>query len=186
MTRSTILLVDDEPALLDGLRHTLRREPFEILQAACGEEAVATLTSIDVDAVVSDQDMPGMRGTELLSWIREHRSDTVRILLTGRATLDVALDCVNKGEVYRFLTKPCEPADLIATLHSGIAHRELMREARKLLEYSRRQRTRLQELEARHPGITTPQRAEDGCLVLEDGDEDLETVLAEITRLVGG
>jgi len=87
--KARILLVDDEPALLDGLRRTLRREPFEILLASCGEEAVATLTSFDVDAVVSDQDMPGMRGTELLSWIREHRFDTVRVLLTGRATLDV-------------------------------------------------------------------------------------------------
>jgi len=184
--KARILLVDDEPALLDGLRRTLRREPFEILLASCGEEAVATLTSFDVDAVVSDQDMPGMRGTELLSWIREHRFDTVRVLLTGRATLDVALDCMNKGEVYRFLTKPCEPTDLIATLHSGIAHRELMREARRLIEYSRRQRTRLQDLEARYPGITTPQRADDGCLVIEEGDDDLETVLAEIKRLVGG
>ncbi len=185
MKKSRILLVDDEPALLDGLRRSLRREPFDIFQASCGEEAVATLTSLDVDAVVSDQDMPGMPGTELLSWIREHRSDTVRVLLTGRATLDVALDCVNKGEVYRFLTKPCLPADLIATLHSGIAHRELLREARRLLEHSRRQHTRLADLEKRFPGITAPSCTEDGSHLLEEGSDDLETVLAEISRLVG-
>jgi two-component system, probable response regulator PhcQ len=184
MKKSRILLVDDEPALIDGLRRMLRREPFDVVQAGCGEEAVAILSSSEVDAVVSDQDMPGMRGTELLRWMREHRPDVLRVLLTGRATLDVALDCVNRGEVYRFLTKPCDPADLISTLHSGIAHRELLREARKLVEYSRRQRALLEDLEARCPGITTAKKTEDGFLVIEEGPEDLETLLAEISKLV--
>lgn len=103
-----ILLVDDEQPILDAYRRVLRgRYDLDV-----ADSAVAALQMIKKQGpyavVISDMRMPNMNGVQLLSLLRQSDPDMVRIMLTGNADQKTAIDAVNKGEVYRFLTKPCD------------------------------------------------------------------------------
>lgn len=129
----SILLVDDEPAILDGLRRQLRgRFPVETaVGAADGSSAVAAKAFA---VVVSDLRMPGMDGVQFLAQVRERAPDAVRIMLTGQADVEAAVQAVNRGNLFRFLTKPCPPEDLIAALDAALAQHRLLIAERELLE----------------------------------------------------
>jgi DNA-binding NtrC family response regulator len=81
--------------------------------------------------------MPGMDGIELLSRVAERSPDTVRVLLTGHADLKAAIDAVNHGDVYRFLTKPCPPEALRQAVDDAERHAVLVRDQRKLYSLKR-------------------------------------------------
>jgi response regulator RpfG family c-di-GMP phosphodiesterase len=117
--RARVLLVDDEPALLDGLRRQLRRS-FDVSTAEGGEEALELMQEGEPYAVVlSDMRMPGMDGAAFLAVVRERYPDTVRLLLTGQADMQSTIAAINDGQIYRFLSKPC-PAETIQTaLHDA-------------------------------------------------------------------
>jgi response regulator RpfG family c-di-GMP phosphodiesterase len=82
----TVLLVDDEPNVLAGLQRALRKEPYLIFSATSAEMALVVLQARTVDVVISDQDMPGMRGADFLAKVRQEFPDTVRFMLTGKPT----------------------------------------------------------------------------------------------------
>jgi len=105
-----ILFVDDEPNVLSGLQRTLRNDyPLDIAQG--GEQALAILQNKGPYAViVSDMRMPGMSGLELLAQVEAKSPDTVRMMLTGNADQKTAVDAINRGHIFRFMTKPCEAA----------------------------------------------------------------------------
>jgi two-component system, probable response regulator PhcQ len=109
---ATILLVDDEPNVTDALKRALRREPYELLTATSAFAAQQILERQHVDVVVSDEQMPGMSGSELLSSVRKQFPHTIRMILSGQASLEAAVRAINEGEVYRFFLKPCNPTDL--------------------------------------------------------------------------
>ena len=103
-----ILFVDDEPAVLDGYRRSLYKE-FRIETATCGSDALDLVANSGPYAVVvSDMRMPGMDGVRFLSQVRSVSPDSVRVILTGYADFQSAMNAVNEGAVFRFLTKPCE------------------------------------------------------------------------------
>ena len=133
MAHPTILLVDDEPAVREGLRLTLRPAGYRILEAGSGEQALAVLQAEPVDLIVSDHLMPGMTGLQLLAHVRDRFPDTARIMLTGHADLDTAVRAINEGEIYRFLSKPCDRLELQVTVHLALERLELERENRRLL-----------------------------------------------------
>jgi response regulator RpfG family c-di-GMP phosphodiesterase len=100
------------------------------LSAAEGLEMMAEKT---FDVVVSDMRMPGMDGIELLTQVKDKYPDTVRMMLTGNTDLETAIAAVNAGNVFRFLTKPCEPEMLVAMLEAGIEQHRLVTAERELL-----------------------------------------------------
>lgn len=100
-----LLCVDDEPLVLNALMR-LFRQHYEVGIATSGAQALQLMSTLPFDVVISDQRMPGMNGVELLGRIREQHPRTMRILLTGYADLQATLDAVNRGEVYRYVTKP--------------------------------------------------------------------------------
>jgi len=102
----TILLVDDEPGIRAALSRMLRADGYRILTAATGSEGLETLAVNRVQVIISDQRMPGMSGTEFLNIVKELYPDTVRIILSGYTDLEVVTDSVNRGSVFKFLTKP--------------------------------------------------------------------------------
>ena len=104
--RKTLLVVDDEPGIRSALNRTLRRDGYHILTAEGGAEALEVLAVNPVQVVISDQRMPGMSGTEFLNTVRQLHPDTVRIILSGYTDLDVVTESVNRGAVFKFLTKP--------------------------------------------------------------------------------
>ena len=129
-----VLCVDDEPRLLDGLKLVLRRE-YEVLTAKGGTEGIALFQSSQpIEVVLSDMRMPGMSGGAFLARIRELDPTSVRMLLTGHADIEAAASAVNEGQLFRFMTKPCPPATLLACFDAALAQRRLLLAERELLE----------------------------------------------------
>ena len=132
--RPRILFVDDEPHVLDALRRQLR-DSFIVQTAQSGAAGLALLESEDpFSVIVSDMQMPGMNGATFLRHARERSPDSVRLLLTGHADVDAAIDAVNDGHVFRFLRKPCPPAVLQPALASAVDQHRLVTSERELLE----------------------------------------------------
>jgi len=178
----TVLLVDDQTSVVEGLERALRREPYKFLGANSADRALEILADTAVDVIVSDEQMPGMSGTELLARVRRDYPDTMRIMLTGHATLEAALHAINEGEVFRFLTKPCTHVDLAVTIRHALQQKALMDKARRLLRTVKRQSALLDELERTNPGITSVRTTPDGAIVLDDDDlpHDLDEFMKEI------
>ncbi|KPK74638.1 MAG: response regulator receiver protein [Phycisphaerae bacterium SM23_30] len=176
----TILLIDDEPNVIAALKHALRRERYHILSAPSADEALEILDQESVDVVVSDEKMPGMSGSELLAVIRQKYPDTIRIILTGRASVEAAVRAINEGEVYRFLLKPCNGFDLAITIRRALQYKKLLSKSRQLVHNSRRQNALLQELEKRHPGITKIDRNGDGAIIVDELEEEFEPLMKAV------
>ena len=129
-----ILFVDDEPSVLSGYQRLLHRE-FNVSTASGGEQGLASIRANGPYAVViSDMRMPGMNGAQFLSQVKEKAPDTVRMLLTGYADLSAAMDAVNEGNIFRFLTKPCEKESLAKAIDTGVEQYRLVRMEKELLE----------------------------------------------------
>ncbi len=129
-----ILLVDDDNNILDGYRRSLRRE-FEMETAPSGREALKLIAEAGPYAVVvSDMRMPEMDGIQLLSMIRAQSPDTIRIMLTGNADMDTAIDAINEGAIFRFLNKPCSKEAMAKTLTAGLVQYGLVMAEKQLLE----------------------------------------------------
>jgi response regulator RpfG family c-di-GMP phosphodiesterase len=132
--KAEILFVDDEPNLLTGIQLSLRKE-FVIDTALGGAKALALISGQSPYAVVvADMQMPGMNGIEFLTELEKTSPDTVRIMLTGNADQKTASDAVNQGHIFRFLTKPCPPEELIPALHAGLKQYRLVTAERDVLE----------------------------------------------------
>ena len=131
---SKILLVDDEPNILLGLQRTLRKQ-FQLETAQGGEEALALLSSNGGFAVVvADMCMPGMNGVELLREFRDRSPDTIRVMLTGNADQKTAVEAVNQGHVFQFLSKPCPPDRIANVLANALRQYQLVTAEKQLLE----------------------------------------------------
>jgi CheY-like chemotaxis protein len=104
--REYVLLVDDESSILSSLRRILRREGYNILTAESAVEGFALLAKHPIQVIVSDQRMPEMNGIEFLSKVKSMHPKTVRMVLSGYSDVSAVTDAINKGAVYRFLTKP--------------------------------------------------------------------------------
>jgi DNA-binding NtrC family response regulator len=131
MSRPAILIVDDDANLLQGLELTLRKE-YRLLAASDAGTALRILGSQTIDVVLADHRMPGMNGLEFLRIVRNRHPDTVRIVMTGHVTAELAIQALNEAEVYRFLRKPVSPDDMHITLYLACERQKLDRENRRL------------------------------------------------------
>jgi ActR/RegA family two-component response regulator/tRNA A-37 threonylcarbamoyl transferase component Bud32 len=113
---SSVLFVDDDLDILRGLMRCMRKQPFRFRTATSGEEALRILKEAPIDLVVSDLQLPGMSGTDLLGQVAHDYPNCVRIMLTGQPTLSAAMSAINEGEVYRFLNKPYDAEELAALI----------------------------------------------------------------------
>jgi diguanylate cyclase (GGDEF)-like protein len=147
---SALLIVDDEPAVLGGLELLFRGQGYEVLTADNPARALKLLKSRSagqpVGIVISDYRMPGMNGIELLHEVSLGLPDTLRILLTGKSDTVPAVDAVNQGGLYRFLTKPCDHALLLKTVKDAFELYESAREKRLLNEELSKANEELREL----------------------------------------
>jgi diguanylate cyclase (GGDEF)-like protein len=151
-------VVDDEPSILTTLAHLLSDE-FEVVTADSAEAAQAVFGQRDIDLVLSDQRMPRMTGVQLLEWVRQRSPRTVRLLMTGFAELEEAVEAINRGQVFRYIFKPWRGEELLETLRSAAhtfqlerTNAQLFEDLRRLnLELEQRVRQRTAELqEANH------------------------------------
>ncbi len=138
VTRHRILIVDDEPHVVRGATMWLRRH-YEVHGATSAREALSTLEEHGpFAAVLTDLRMPGMDGLAFLVEVRRRQPDAVRMLLTGHADVDTAVDIVNEAGVFRFLVKPCPRSRLLAAFKDAVAQYELVTAERVLLEQTLR------------------------------------------------
>ena len=125
-----VLLVDDEANILNALARLFLDRDVRVLRAGSGEEALGIVRREPVAVVVSDNLMPGMRGVELLSQVRNLSPDTVRVLLTGYADLATAIEAINRGEVFRFHVKPWIDEEIVLTVEEGVRRHQVVRSLR--------------------------------------------------------
>lgn len=129
-----LLFVDDDPSLLAGLQRTLRKL-YDIETALGGEEGLARIREHGPYAVVvADMTMPGMNGVAFLEQVQTLSPQSVRLMLTGNADQQTAIDAVNRGAVFRFLTKPCPPEVLLPALDLALKQYEFAQLERELIE----------------------------------------------------
>jgi response regulator RpfG family c-di-GMP phosphodiesterase len=129
-----ILLVDDDSNILEGYRRSLSRE-FPMETALGGEQALKLVKNNGPYAVVvADMRMPGMDGVQLLIRIRALTPDTIRVMLTGNADIDTAINAINEGSIFRFLNKPCSKELMAKTLTAALVQHRLVTAEKQLLE----------------------------------------------------
>ena len=121
-------------------------ESYEVLTAKSGEEALELLKDgQDIGLIVSDQRMPGMQGVDLLKQASEISPDTLRIMLTGYSDINAAIDAINKGGAYQYITKPWKDDELIQTVRDAVYRYSLVRDNKRLTEIVKRQNEELRQ-----------------------------------------
>jgi len=135
---ATVLLVDDDPRVTSALLRALRREPHHFLAANAASEALLLMDRHKVDVLVSDEMMPEICGSQLIAIVRRRFPACIRIILSGRGSLEAAIRMINEGNVYRFLQKPCSPAELAATIRQALQQKKLQDLSRSLLKRHRK------------------------------------------------
>jgi response regulator RpfG family c-di-GMP phosphodiesterase len=144
----TLLFVDDEPNILASLRRLFRNPAYRVFTGEGGRAGLAVLEKERVDLVISDMRMPEMTGAEFLAEVAKRWPGTIRILLTGYADLSSTIDAVNKGAIYRYVSKPWEDNDLRITVQQALEQQHLRRERERLTAVVARQNAELRELNA--------------------------------------
>ncbi|RJQ52423.1 MAG: response regulator [Nitrospiraceae bacterium] len=139
MEQTNILIVDDERGVLSSLKRELADEPYNVLCAGGGNEALKILSENPCKVIVTDVKMPGMDGFELLAGIKESYPGVIRVVLSGHSDVRLILDIVNKGGIDRYLTKPWDIADVKATIRQCIELFDLRQEVYELRKMIKQQ-----------------------------------------------
>lgn len=130
----TVLFVDDEKMILESVDGLFIDHDIRILTAASADEALNIFEKEEVAVIVSDYSMPGMKGIELLTKVKERSPDTLKILMTAHADLGIAVDAINEGEVFRFIMKPWNVQHMISTVHEAVKRYEIVQSLKNIDE----------------------------------------------------
>jgi two-component system, probable response regulator PhcQ len=178
MGKWLIVCVDDDESILSAVGRTLRREPsFEVRTTMDVQQVLEWIHREDVAVLVSDYEMPEITGAQLAGIVKNIRPETVRILLTGRRTLDTAIDGINQGEIFRFLSKPFEDKQLRQAVLDAAKRHDELRELSGDRQRRERREQLLAALEQEYPGITKIHRRTNDVVVVTD---DPWTAAAEL------
>jgi DNA-binding NtrC family response regulator len=140
-----ILYVDDEQNNLTAFKATFRRD-FQVFTAISAEEGKKILDNEVVHILITDQRMPVMTGVEFLESILDKYPDMIRILLTGYTDIEAVIDAINKGQVYRYITKPWDETELRITIKNAFEVYSLKKENKELLKKLKRANEQLEFL----------------------------------------
>ncbi len=145
-TAATLLCVDDEPNILSSLRRLFRGQGYRVLTAESGAAGLTVLEQEPVDIVISDMRMPEMDGAQFLEKVRERWPESIRLLLTGYSDISAILAAINRGEIYRYITKPWDDNDILLVVRHAIERRQLEREKDRLEKLTLQQNDELRVL----------------------------------------
>ncbi len=143
MDNRSLLIVDDEPNVISGLRRTLRNEGYTIYSGNSGKAGLELLKKHDIGVVLSDIKMPEMDGVTFIEAGRKFKPDIVAMLLTAHASLKNAIDAINRSQVFGYLTKPWFDADLKGTIVRAFEHYNLVTENKRLQKLTQKQNEQL-------------------------------------------
>ena len=181
---ATILCVDDDPVVLAVLARILRRDGLDIRTTESPTDALAWIANDDIAVLVSDYEMPEMTGAQLAGQAKKLRPETVRVLLTGQKDLETAVDGINQGEVFRFVSKPFEHAHLREVIAAALERHYELSEIAGYRASRERNRELRAAVEQDYPGITAVRRNERARYVVTDPVELAKTMeLDGVARL---
>lgn len=143
-----ILFVDDEPNILSSLRRLFRKEGYQVQTAESGAAGLKLLEAESFDVVISDMRMPEMDGAQFLEHVRALHPHTIRMLLTGYSDIQAIQDAINRGEIYRYITKPWDDNDMLLVVRHALERHSLEQEKRRLEALTLRQNDELKALNA--------------------------------------
>jgi diguanylate cyclase len=168
--KCSLLVVDDEPYILATLSSLLGAD-FEVMTADSADAAQALFGQCEIDLILTDQRMPQMSGVHLLEWVRQHSPKTIRLLMTGFAELEEAVEAINRGQVFRYLFKPWRSEELLENLKDAARSFLLERSHERLLE------------ELRQLNLALEQRVQQRTQQLEEANHELEQKNKMLERL---
>lgn len=172
-----IMLVDDEINVLKALQRVVARTMAGVRVEIFDDPTAALerVSEMAFDLVVSDYRMPIMDGISFLSEVKRVQPDTVRLVLSAQADMQALVEAINRAEIFRFLAKPWDDDDLVATLRAAFARRDATLEERRLADEQRVVRgemtpaeVALRRLEEEEPGITRVDWTPDGGISVEE------------------
>src|SRR5438128_5730825 len=175
--KCALLVVDDEPYILTTLSALLAPD-FEVYTADCGETAQKIFQQHRIDLILTDQKMPRMSGVQLLEWVRENYPQTIRLLMTGFAELEDAVEAINRGKVYRYLFKPWRVDELIQVLREASNLFKLERENKRLVEELRKANLELEQVNPR-----LERRVHERTQRLEEANHELQQKNMRLEKL---
>jgi DNA-binding NtrC family response regulator len=182
---ATVLFVDDDTDLLAAFRRSFRSEPWTQHYANGPEQALALLRTTPVDVLVTDEQMPGMNGIDLLVQVRRVHPAVVGIMLSGIASVGLVVHAVNDGQVFRFLLKPLRADDVALAVRDALATKRIQDGLALLVPL-------LRQLRALQQGIAVPGHSLDADagsaprLAIADLAAHIEAEMVEIRRMLGG
>ena len=177
-TNCTLMLVDDEPAILKSLQRLLRRLGCQIVAFDSPDEALAHLQAHEVNLIISDMRMPQMNGEAFFQQVVSINPDIERIALSGYADAQATIDAVNKGKITRFLQKPWEDEEVLKVVEKGFQLAQLKRENERLQEEMQAKNEALQNL-----NNALESRVEERTQQLHQAHESLQQSYRQIVRM---
>lgn len=164
----SVVVVDDESHILKAVRRLFAEHDSEVITATDAQEAQELMREHSVAVLIADQRMPGMSGIELLDYARRHYPKTVRVMLTGNAEPATAIEAINEGEVFRFITKPWDREEFIQVVEMALDQYELQISKERYERHIEAQNEELRDLNTE----------------LRELNEELESRVQERTREV--
>ena len=185
-----LLVIDDEPEIVAALRRQFRRK-YQVLTAYSAAEGHEIMADHPVQVIISDQRMPGMSGTEFYRVVKQEYPDAVRLILTGYADLGAVVSAINDGNVFRYIPKPWDAAELDTIVGQAFDHYDLIQRNRQLFQdlqrsneiLEERVKARTAELVAANQRLTALNQQKDEFLGI--AAHDLRSPLASIIGLMG-
>jgi DNA-binding NtrC family response regulator len=169
MPKHTILIVDDEPNIINALQRLLRQEERQILTAETATQAWERLKQAGgVDLIISDNLLSDISGIDFLTKVRQAYPDTIRILITGYPDLDSAIEAINKGQVYRYITKPWENEELKLMIKQALDYYNVLRDNRALLRIARKQAELLKAAQKKYPELSESGFDKTGMYIIDE------------------
>ncbi len=132
-----LLIIDDETEIVKALRRQFRRQ-YTVYTAESAQAGYEVMTSVPIHAIISDQRMPGMNGSEFFSKVKHEYPDAIRLLLTGFADVQAVIAAINDGNIFRYITKPWDPLELDTIVREAFERHDLILSNRSLLHNLRR------------------------------------------------
>lgn len=184
----TLLFVDDEPSILSALRRLFRQHGYRILTAEGGAAGLQVLETEQVDLVISDMRMPEMDGAKFLEQVRARWPKIVRILLTGYADISSTINAINRGEIYRYISKPWDDNEIVMTVRDALERNRLEQENLRLLALTQSQNEELKNLN-NNLEKTVASRTEEvrqTFSMLESSHKELKRNFMNTVKIFGG
>ena len=171
-----IMIVDDEPSILSALNRILKKvDNWEIETYDSATDALKRAQTTSFELVISDYRMPEMDGVAFLNEVRNLQPEAMRIILSGFTDLEALLGAINEAQIFRYICKPWDNRELVATIKHALIHREVLVENRRLADQVREQqeelnkrKTALELFAEKHPALVEIEWGSDGSIIIDE------------------